>query len=109
MEITLSIPVNPKKGNVEIAKVLRDLADAFDLPATSPVTKIQTVKEVVTEELPTDAPIEYTFDQITNQFKDYAAQYGREAAVKILNTFKVKKVADIKPEAYPNVMKALGA
>jgi hypothetical protein len=105
MEITLSIPVNPKKGNVEIAKILRDLADAFS--TTPPITTNKTVE--TTEELPTDAPIEYTFDQITEQFKKYAGAYGREAAVKILNTFKVKKVADLKSEVYPNVMKALGA
>lgn len=108
MEITLSIPINPKTGNMQIAKTLRDLANAFDVNPDT-VTTPKTATETKLPELPTDASIEYTFEQITNQFKQYAGAYGREAAMKILTTFKVKKVADLKPKIYPNVMKALGA
>lgn len=116
MNITLNIPINSTtKPNHEIAKVLRDLANAFEPGVFKPtgeythnITHYEPV--TATEQMPSVVKnVEYTFEDITNQFKTYAGAYGREAAVKILNTFKVKKVADIKTEDYTKVMKALGA
>jgi hypothetical protein len=46
---------------------------------------------------------------VIDAFKNYAASTNRESAAKVLKSFKVKSVRDLKPEQYENVIATLNA
>ena len=98
----VSIPVEEKEEKpVKKEKKKAAPAPVVEEPEEEPIDE-----DAFGEEEEEQGP---TVEDVTKAFKAYAGKFSREAALKVLKSFKVKSVSELKPEIYPKVLKTLGA